>query len=98
MVDASQTALQVYTAAYKIHPPGQDSFALLRKATRLDAVLPRQVVEAVPRRCVECDIDVSPRWHVVGDSEGMEVDGVQGRRTLCHQCWYQDMVVDVDDE
>lgn len=98
--DQNETALQIYTAAYKTLPAVEQSFALLRKATRLDQAIP--IVEVVPpeKRCIECQVDVSPRWHQVSAKveEGMEmdIDGEQGlsakgaaeKQWQCHQCWF----------
>jgi hypothetical protein len=62
-----QTALQIYTASYK-GIPQDESFALLRKATRLDRHIlqPKHFNHA--RKCETCDIDVSPRWHKIEDA------------------------------
>lgn len=77
-----QTALQIYTAAYKTLPAQDESFALLRKATRMDAVMPEEEEVEPTDECDECKIDVSPMWHdvdvdvVVEQEDGrMEVDG-----------------------
>lgn len=71
-----QTALQIYTTFYKALPP-DESFALLRKATKLDLYLPPQRIRSTRERaCADCGVDVSPKWHDmdptpgVGDGDG----------------------------
>lgn len=71
--EAGENALQAYIAAYKTISP-DDSFALLRKAKRLDRFEATSEPVVVERRCGRCHIDVSPRWHFEGE-------------TLCHLCW-----------
>nr|XP_031861887.1 uncharacterized protein CI109_002716 [Kwoniella shandongensis]KAA5528959.1 hypothetical protein CI109_002716 [Kwoniella shandongensis] len=87
--EQNETALQIYAAAYK--PISHDSFATLRKATRLESFLPHtstifeqqgenQKKRALPKECEDCGIDVSPIWHEVDDvteikEERMDVDG-----------------------
>ena len=81
--DALQTALQIYTSSYKGIPP-DDSFALLRKATRLTNILPTpptpKSVEAVEKVCAECETDASPIWHEIDDitlPNGIANDGIE---------------------
>jgi hypothetical protein len=93
-----QTALQIYAAAYKSLPPHDDTFALLRKARRLDHVLLAPAPYALPEQpCVSCQVDVSPWWHDIesngaGLEDQMDVDGEEhigkGGR-LCHLCWFK---------
>jgi hypothetical protein len=87
--------LQIYTAGYKSLPLHDDTFALLRKATRLDLFLKEPNSKAVgTKTCTECGVDVSPLWHeVVDDEDAMEVDGVPsklaGKKRVCHLCWFK---------
>ncbi len=67
-----QTAMQIYTSSYKALAP-EASFATLRKAKRLEALLPESRVVEVEKRCVKCGVDVSPMWY--GHLE-----------RVCHQC------------
>lgn len=82
--EQNETALQIYTSAYK-SSHHDDSFALIRKAKRLDESLPRLEYALPDRSCVSCHVDVSPRWHLV--ENGMEIDG-RGEEYQCHQCWF----------
>jgi hypothetical protein len=96
--EQNETALQIFTAAYKTLPPMDQSFALLRKATRLDRSI--KVVEVTPegKCCTDCGVDASPRWHratgkVKREEGAMEVDGEpevdgDGKGWQCHQCWF----------
>jgi hypothetical protein len=80
----SQTALQIYTASYKAIPQ-DESFALLRKATRLDQhIIQAQPVNNTVKICTDCGIDVSPKWH-----EGLKNEGIEVHGHLCHQCWHR---------
>ena len=81
-----QTALQIYTASYKALPQ-DESFALLRKATRLDRhVLQAQPgnITAIARTCDGCGVDVSPKWYpaptaqVPSNHNSMDIDTVAG--------------------
>ena len=98
-----QTALQIYTSFYKALQP-DESFALLRKATKLDQYLPTPPVRSVKdRTCADCGVDVSPKWYDVeqriGNVDGvvdMEVDedprkhdGDRPMEKVCHQCWFR---------
>lgn len=99
--EQNETALQVYTAAYKVVPNLDQSFALLRKATRLDHVIPAVEPSPPEKSCRECEVDVSPRWYPVEakvkDDMAMDVDGLtgngntegsKGKEWNCHQCWF----------
>jgi hypothetical protein len=98
-----QTALQIYTSNYKALPP-DESFALLRKATKLDQYLPPPRVRADKRECSKCGVDVSPKWYdamqdkVKGEENGvvsmMELEEQENRHSsagnkLCHLCWFR---------
>ncbi|WVF70081.1 hypothetical protein IAT40_004868 [Kwoniella sp. CBS 6097] len=88
--EQNETALQVYSSTYKAIPP-HDSFPLLRKAQRLEGYLPAafsdEVIKPYTSGCTDCEVDVSPFWHVVDGSakanvkdeqnedEGMDIDG-----------------------
>ena len=52
-----------------------DSFALLRKATRLERLLPEARVGGMEKRCTQCGVDVSPMWYRAGEDK------------VCHQCF-----------
>lgn len=86
--ELGQNALQVYVSTYKT-VPATESFALLRKAQRLDVVEDRVADRRAADRmdvhingdtkpalpaCTVCGIDVSPRWHGSGPT------------LRCHQC------------
>ena len=92
--EQNETALQVYISSYRslnADEPMEKSdpkFALLRKASRLDLVIPTAVVTPPGKACLRCDIDVSPRWYSVDSKNEMEVDG-RIDHVLCHQCWYE---------
>ncbi|KAL1409778.1 putative PHD type zinc finger protein with BAH domain-containing protein [Vanrija albida] len=72
--EQNENALQIYTSLYKTIA-ADDSFALLRKARRLDRFEPEPTPAAVEYKCSSCAIDVSPRWHA--DGAGVK----------CHQCY-----------
>ena len=90
-----KTALQIFTASYKALRP-DDSFALLRKATRLDHVIPPMVKteEETPRSCFNCGVDVSPKWYkmIAGDDQ-MIIDGddrdLLEKEYICHRCHHK---------
>ncbi|KAK4688923.1 hypothetical protein P7C73_g1187, partial [Tremellales sp. Uapishka_1] len=91
--EQNETALQIYTASYKTLPFGEESFALLRKATKLDQIIPPHSIkeDAVEKSCAKCQVDVSPKWHQVDNDNLMEVDGevkITGKKIVCHQCWF----------
>jgi hypothetical protein len=71
-----QTALQIYSASYKTLPPQDETFALLRKARRMDALVPAPAagVARVAKVCRECGVGVSPRWY----DDGASVSGGGG--------------------
>ena len=87
-----ETALQVYVASYKVLPP-DDSFALFRKAQRLDRLLPPVTTSGVAKSCAQCGVDVSPKWHqVIASQDRMQIDGEEHkprRIDLCHLCWFE---------
>jgi hypothetical protein len=94
--EQNETALQVYISSYRSlnadeprekHDP---KFALLRKASRLDLVIPSATVTASTKACCRCDIDVSPRWYPIDSKHEMDVDGREEGSLLCHQCWYHE--------
>ncbi|RSH90248.1 putative PHD type zinc finger protein with BAH domain-containing protein [Saitozyma podzolica] len=97
--EQNETALQIYTASYKCLPPHDETFALLRKATRLDLFLPQPVPKIEPlKECRDCGVDVSPLWHdLLFADDAMEVDEVPGQsgtggvlgRKVCHLCWFK---------
>ena len=60
--ETNETALQTFAAAYKALPP-HASFALLRKAQRLDALVPMPLEASDPKYCGRCGVDVSPMWY-----------------------------------
>lgn len=75
--EQGENALQIYVAGYKT-VPADDSFALLRKAKRLDPLVePLLLIPFVRHTCALCAVDVSPRWY-------------HGTETLCHQCSIDD--------
>ena len=68
----------MYTSSYKFLPP-DDSFPLLRKATRLAQVLPAAPASTeLEKICRDCGVDVSPQWHdapsIKDIDTGMEID------------------------
>ncbi|WWC59192.1 uncharacterized protein I303_101741 [Kwoniella dejecticola CBS 10117] len=73
--EQNETALQTYVSAYKAIPP-HDSFAMLRKAQRLERFLPHIVDQENGNQhlhsgladCADCHIDVSPLWHDIDPS------------------------------
>lgn len=74
--EQGENAFQIYVAGYKT-VAADDSFALLRKAKRLDRFAPTPEPIVAEHSCARCSVDVSPRWHF-------------GARTLCHQCWFRE--------
>jgi hypothetical protein len=97
-----QTALQMYAATYKQVPIG-DTFGLLRKAERLERLMPptadkesTQLEEA--DICARCGVDVSPKWWLwkpENESE-FDCDPSSWRRSstesiprVCHQCHFK---------
>ncbi len=98
--DNGKTALQVYAASYKSLPLHDDTFALLRKARRLDTALAKTPKAVDQKACASCGIDVSPLWHVdrmtvKTDEDRMDIDGEEVKqmditeRRMCHLCWYR---------
>jgi hypothetical protein len=73
-----ETALQVYCRHYKQAQVAQ-SHALLRKAHRLDTILPlpaeRRERGAREGPCASCATKFAPRWHE------------STRGCFCHSCW-----------
>nr|XP_019008759.1 uncharacterized protein I206_06441 [Kwoniella pini CBS 10737]OCF47540.1 hypothetical protein I206_06441 [Kwoniella pini CBS 10737] len=78
--EQNETAFQIYVSNYKAISP-YDSFAMLRKAKRLEIFLPHlqeiqqnlQQQQQQPRQsslinCQNCNVDVSPIWHNVSTS------------------------------
>lgn len=95
-----QTALQIYTASYKAIPQ-DESFALLRKATRLDQHILQLKHVNRTRLCDTCGIDASPRWYAADtaspspkESDGVgqvvvtvkQENGVKGGSAQKHLC------------
>ena len=83
---------------YKSLPAHDESFALLRKALRLDSLSPEVVHIDVSRSCGDCEVDVSPLWHDVAATQAMDVDGEDlkmatlqagGTKQVCHQCYFK---------
>lgn len=75
----------IYTSSYKCLP-AVTSFALLRKARRLDPFLRTSIVvesEPAPVVCAKCNTDASPFWHKTSVSNGVSDPS---KSVLCHQC------------
>lgn len=88
----NQTALQIYTASYKALPP-DESFALLRKAVKLDQYLPPIEHKVKLKVCAGCGVDVSPMWYRLPAEEVIKEERMDANRggevMMCHLCWFR---------
>lgn len=91
----TQTALSIYTGAYKCLP-AVTSFALLRKARRLDPFLSHsnQVAASttqsdIKKFCFRCFVSQSPMWYPRPWPNGTSADSHTPRQHTCHQCHFR---------